>query len=137
MGDLGSLKIFTNITLNAVFYTIIRHMKHYTYIIPLLMVLPVVANAAPQQIVKDCWGKHSSYAKAAVCVQEYENIQTQKRYSDLRAFLKENPRYRWPAQSINKCFSKPKRLLLEKIEQKSNGDGSYIFPRYAKTCEDS
>ena len=75
-------------------------------------------------------------SSAAACHSEYRAVKREKRYADIRQFLKENPRYRFGGQSLNKCFGKPKRIILDKIEEKANGDVTYYFPKYLKSCDE-
>ena len=113
-------------------------------VISTLLTFNSTALAAPTEVIKECLANNSpksgeiNYSKAAVCVHDYDNALRERRHADIRQFLKENPRYRFAGQSINKCFGKPKAVLLERIEKKANGDVTIFFPKYVKTClEDS
>ena len=35
-------------------------------------------------------------------------------------FLKKNPRYRFPGQSLNKCFGQPKESVIHRVETTNN-----------------
>ena len=60
---------------------------------------------------------------AAACYQNYKTQKNAEQLAELRDFLKHNPRYRYPGQSNNKCFGKPREMPFETAYIERNGDG--------------
>ena len=63
------------------------------------------------------------FNKAAGCYQNWKNEKNKQELAELRDFLKHNPRYKYPGQSNNKCFGKPREMPFESayIEQTDSG----------------
>jgi hypothetical protein len=61
--------------------------------------------------------------KASSCYQNYKVQANAEKLAELRDFLKHNPRYRYPGQSNNKCFGKPREMPFETAYIERNGDG--------------
>ena len=60
---------------------------------------------------------------AAYCVQSLQQDNHKRELAELRDFLKHNPRYRYPGQSNNKCFGKPREMPFESAYIEKSGDG--------------
>lgn len=54
------------------------------------------------------------FSKVSSCFQNIIASERKEELKELRDFLKHNPRYRYPGQSLNKCFGKPKEMPFEK-----------------------
>jgi len=61
--------------------------------------------------------------KAAGCYQNWKVEKNKQELAELRDFLKHNPRYRYPGQSNNKCFGKPREMPFESAYIERVGDG--------------
>jgi hypothetical protein len=57
----------------------------------------------------------------AYCIDHLKNEMRRQEQATLWEFLKANPRYRVPGQSLNKCFGRPKERALDRFETKSDG----------------
>ena len=108
-------------------------MGHLSKIIAIsFLLLPITANAGYNEELKAClaiagykvedfdrfdWNRVSACAeKARVKIEEAER-------AELRDFLKHNPRYRYPGQSLNKCFGKPREMPFKSAYIERNGNG--------------
>lgn len=65
---------------------------------------------------------------AAACYQKYKSDRNAKELAELRDFLKHNPRYRYPGQSMNKCWGKPREMPFESagIEMSDKGMKAWV-----------
>ena len=63
------------------------------------------------------------FRKSAACHSNYRAGVQQEKLAELRDFLKHNPRYRFPGQSNNRCWGKPREMPFESayIERTGNG----------------
>lgn len=79
------------------------------------------------KVTKYCLDKHGydrtatidermkfDFSKASSCQQTYISMKRAEEEAELRDFLKHNPRYRVPGQSLNKCYGKPREMPFEK-----------------------
>ena len=57
----------------------------------------------------------------AYCIDHLKNEMRRQEQANLWEFLKANPRYRFPGQSWNKCFNRPKERALDRFETKADG----------------
>src|SRR6056300_910252 len=64
-----------------------------------------------------------NWNSAAICTNEVKRKIVAEEYAKLRDFLKHNPRYRYPGQSNNKCFGKPREMPFESAYIERVGDG--------------
>ena len=64
-----------------------------------------------------------SFNKAAGCFHNWRAAKDREELAELRDFLKHNPRYRYPGQSNNRCFGKPREMPFESAYIERNGDG--------------
>ena len=53
------------------------------------------------------------FNKASSCYQNYKTKANAEKLAELRDFLKHNPRYRYPGQSNNRCWGKPREMPFE------------------------
>ena len=63
------------------------------------------------------------FTKASYCYQNWKTKKNAEELAELRDFLKHNPRYRYPGQSNNKCFGKPREMPFKSASIERNGDG--------------
>jgi hypothetical protein len=63
------------------------------------------------------------FSKAAACFHRFKEERHAEQMAELRDFLKHNPRYRYPGQSMNKCFGKPREMPFESAYIERNGNG--------------
>jgi hypothetical protein len=54
------------------------------------------------------------FSKASACQLDYLADKRKEELAELRDFLKHNPRYRVPGQSLNRCWGKPREMPFEK-----------------------
>jgi hypothetical protein len=73
------------------------------------------------------WNRVSSCAdKARVKIEEAKR-------AEIRDFLKHNPRYRYPGQSLNRCFGKPREMPFESSYIKVGPNGMEAGVNYKDT----
>ena len=88
-----------------------------------LLTLPSHANQN-NDVIKACIQIHDqNYTKAAACYQDWKQGQRSEELAELRDFLKHNPRYRVPGQSLNRCWGKPREMPFESAYIEKTGDG--------------
>lgn len=92
--------------------------------------LAVPAWAEPDNsIIKACQAKHnymglnetSTWSDIATCIVTEKNKIRFAEEDRIWEFVKQNPRYRYPGQSLNRCFDKPKERALARLETKADG----------------
>ena len=94
----------------------------------------VVANANENmnnKMIKDCVQYYRTgstvndvdWTKASACYSQWRVKEIKEEYEEMRDFLKHNPRYRYPGQSNNKCWGKPRENPFESayIRHTTNG----------------
>ena len=64
-----------------------------------------------------------NFNKASACFQNWRTEKNRQELAELRDFLKHNPRYRYPGQSNNRCFGKPREMPFKSAYIEKNGDG--------------
>ena len=83
------------------------------------------------QMIKDCVQHYRTgssvndvdWTKASACYSQWRIGELKKEYAEMRDFLKHNPRYRYPGQSNNKCWGKPREMPFESAYIERTGDG--------------
>jgi hypothetical protein len=73
------------------------------------------------------------WAAAAKCYHAYNDNIREQQIASLREFLAANPRYRFPGQSINRCFGKPREMPFESAYIKQTGMGFEAGVSYKDT----
>ena len=71
--------------------------------------------------------------KAAACYQNWRTQKNAEELAELRDFLKHNPRYRFPGQSLNKCWGKPREMPFESAYIERTDDGFKAGVNYKDT----
>ena len=74
-----------------------------------------------------------NFSKAATCHSDYRVGVTKQQYAELRDFLKHNPRYRFPGQSNNRCWGKPREMPFESAYIERTRDGFRAGVSYKDT----
>ena len=82
-----------------------------------------VGASESNAVMKQCIDSTSDWNKAAACHSKYRQAVQKEELAELRDFLKHNPRYRVPGQSLNRCWGKPREMPFESayIKQTSGG----------------
>ena len=83
------------------------------------------------KMIKDCVQHYRTgstvndvdWTKASACYSQWKVGEMKKEYAEMRDFLKHNPRYRYPGQSNNKCWGKPREMPFESAYIERTGDG--------------
>ena len=70
------------------------------------------------------------FGVAASCYQNYKTKANAEKLAELRDFLKHNPRYRYPGQSNNKCWGKPREMPFESAGIEMNNGGMKAWVNY-------
>ena len=73
------------------------------------------------------------FSKAAGCHQDYRADRRTAQLAEMRDFLKHNPRYRYPGQSMNKCWGKPREMPFESAYIKQTAGGFEAGVSYKDT----
>ena len=73
------------------------------------------------------------FSKAAACHSDYRVGVQKAEYAEMRDFLKHNPRYRVPGQSMNRCWGKPREMPFESAYIEKTGDGFKAGVNYKDT----
>jgi hypothetical protein len=69
----------------------------------------------------------------AKCHAEYRNAVMLAERAELKDFLKHNPRYRVPGQSLNRCWGKPREMPFESAYIKQTAGGFEAGVSYKDT----
>jgi len=89
-----------------------------------LLALSVNAQANQNNdVIKYCVQNTPDYTQASYCYNNWKQGKEAEELAELRDFLKHNPRYRYPGQSNNKCFGKPREMPFKNAYIERNGDG--------------
>lgn len=101
------------------------------------------AHATPSnEAMKECLAKFNyspeqfdtfDWRGAAKCHSDYRTAQNRIAYAELQDFLKHNPRYRVPGQSMNRCWGKPREAAFESAWIKQDGTGFSAGVNYKDT----
>ena len=64
-----------------------------------------------------------NFSKSAACMHNIISAKQKEEMDELRDFLKHNPRYRAPGQSLNRCWGKPREMPFESAYIKQTPGG--------------
>jgi hypothetical protein len=86
------------------------------------LLIEIAAQTDRNAITKYCLAQHQSYAKVAACAEDLRAAQRQIELDELRAFLKENPQYRYAGMALpngkikplDPCWGKTRKYGTEK-----------------------
>ena len=107
-------------------------MRAFLTLIFILLASSAIANTN-NKVMKHCVQTTSDYTKAAACYFDWKNVQIAAERAELRDFLKHNPRYRFPGQSLNKCWGKPREMPFESAYIKQTQGGFEAGVNYKDT----
>jgi len=98
--------------------------------------VPTSVITGVNEVTGDCIAKYKpDWNKAASCQSNYIAAQVKREREELREFLRKNPRYRFPGQSWNKCFGKPREFAFEYLEE--IGDKVTVgYKNFLEPCEE-
>ena len=103
-------------------------------IIAVLLFLPVTAQANKNNdVIRWCIQSTNDYNKASACYQSWKQDQIAEEHAELRDFLKHNPRYKFPGQSLNRCWGKPREMPFESSWITVGPDGMSAGVNYKDT----
>ena len=100
--------------------------------ITLFFLLTYPAMADSNDVMKACLEANGytpenfdqyNFAKAAGCHSDYRTRKRKAQLAELRDFLKYNPRYKVPGQSLNRCWGKPREMPFESAYIKQTKEG--------------
>jgi hypothetical protein len=97
-----------------------------------LIVSPAISNQN-NDMIKACIQSTSDYSKAAACYHDWKQVKEAEELAELRDFLKHNPRYTVPGQSLNRCWGKPREMPFESAYIKKLGNGFEAGINYKDT----
>ena len=102
------------------------------YAVILVLLFPIQAHADTNKGLQDCLDdlKYAyedfdtfNWNKAAACHSKIIEEKVKAERAELRDFLKHNPRYRVPGQSLNRCWGKPRDMPFEKSKLSVSDSG--------------
>ena len=78
-------------------------------------VIPNPNNAKIKECLQETGDSFETFnfTEASYCYNRWKNGEIKKELTELRDFLAANPRYRFPGQSQNKCWGKPREMPFE------------------------
>jgi hypothetical protein len=82
-----------------------------------------VSASESNKMAKWCVENTADWNAAASCHAKYRQAVREVELAELRDFLKHNPRYRVPGQSLNRCWGKPREMPFESAYIERTGDG--------------
>ena len=92
-----------------------------------------VGASESNKMAKWCVENTADWNAAASCHAEYRQTVRAEQYAELRDFLKHNPRYRVPGQSLNRCWGKPREMPFESAYIKVDDKGFEAGVNYKDT----
>ena len=92
-----------------------------------------VGASESNKMAKWCVDNTADWNAAASCHAEYRQKVRAEQYAELRDFLKHNPRYRVPGQSLNRCWGKPREMPFESAYIKVDNTGFEAGVNYKDT----
>jgi len=92
-----------------------------------------VGASESNKMAKWCVDNTADWNAAASCHAKYRQKVRAEQYAELRDFLKHNPRYRVPGQSLNRCWGKPREMPFESAYIKVDGAGFEAGVNYKDT----
>lgn len=78
--------------------------------------------------------KTKNWMDIATCITTLKNEVRREKQLAQWEFVKNNPRYRFPGQSLNNCFGREKELALHRIETKDGKTTAY-YKDSLKPCK--
>ena len=84
-------------------------------------------------VMQRCIQETNDWNAAAACHAKYRQAMHQAELAELRDFLKHNPRYRVPGQSLNRCWGKTREMPFESAGIETNGNSMRAWVNYKDT----
>jgi len=90
------------------------------FLIAMFWTSPLWANEEdPNWYITHCknqveFDKTGDWYKLSVCTSKYVIEKEQRQRQEIRDFIRANPRYMYPGQSLNHCFGKPREMPFER-----------------------
>jgi len=90
------------------------------FLIAMFWTSPLWANEEdPNWYITHCknqveFDKTGDWYKLSVCTSKYVIEKEQRQRQEIRDFIRANPRYMYPGQSLNRCFGKPREMPFER-----------------------
>ena len=84
-------------------------------------------------IAKKCMADYDNLSYVAFCIDSKRNENIRIRNAKQWEFLKMNTRYRFPGQSLNKCFGRPKESVIHRVET-TNDKTVLYYKNSIKPC---
>ena len=105
-------------------------MRAFLTIAFVLLASSAIANQN-NEIMKECIQAYApNYNKASACYFDWKTGDNAEKLAELRDFLKHNPRYRYPGQSNNRCWGKPREMPFESAGIETNGNSMRAWVNY-------
>ena len=105
-------------------------MRVFLTIAFVLLASSAIANQN-NEIMKECIQAYApNYNKASACYFDWKTGDNAEKLAELRDFLKHNPRYRYPGQSLNRCWGKPREMPFESAGIEMNDKGMRAWVNY-------
>jgi hypothetical protein len=102
----------------------------FIYAAIFISLIPLSSHAVSNNVMLDCKPDNpANYNKWAACINTIESQRIKKEQAELRDFLILNPRYRYPGQSLNKCFSNGKARGIAKVIKTDSSITVYYKPK--------
>jgi len=98
-------------------------MKYFLTIIASVVWATTASANTNNEVMKQCVQSTKDYNEAASCYFAWKNERRAEELAELRDFLKHNPRYRVPGQSLNRCWGKPREMPFESAYIKADKNG--------------
>ena len=92
-----------------------------------------VGASESNKMAKWCVDNTANWNTAASCHAEYRQKVRAAELAELRDFLKHNPRYRVPGQSLNRCWGKPREMPFESSYVRVDGNSFEAGVNYTDT----
>ena len=92
-----------------------------------------VSASESNKMAKWCVENTADWNAAASCHAEYRQAVRELELAELRDFLKHNPRYRVPGQSLNRCWGKPREMPFESAGIETDGTSMRAWVNYKDT----
>ena len=108
-------------------------MKYFLTIIASVVWATTASASESNSVMKWCLDNTEDYNKAAACHAEYRHQVRAEELAELRDFLKHNPRYKVPGQSLNRCWGKPREMPFESSYIRVNENGFEAGVNYKDT----
>jgi hypothetical protein len=108
-------------------------MKYFLMIIASVVWATTASANTNNDVMKMCIQSTSDYNQASSCYFDWKNQQIAEERAELRDFLKHNPRYRVPGQSLNRCWGKPREMPFESAGIETDGTSMRAWVNYKDT----